>query len=149
VLASKQLSYSGTLIEDFSLTFKDGHVIDLRAARGEEVLRNMIATDAGASSLGEVALVPHSSPISQSGLLFFNTLFDENAASHIALGRGLRFCLHDGAELSDEEYAARGGNNSLIHVDFMIGSDQMDIDGITAEDRREPLMRSGEWAFTP
>ncbi len=147
VRASKPLSYSGTLVEGFSLTFKDGHVVDLRAARGESVLRDMIATDAGASSLGEVALVPHSSPISQSGLLFFNTLFDENAASHIALGRGLRFCLQGGTGLSEEEYAARGGNNSLIHVDFMIGSGEMNIDGITTDDRREPLMRNGEWAF--
>ena len=147
VRATKPLSYSGTLIEDFSLTFKDGRVVDLRAVRGEDVLRDMIATDAGASSLGEVALVPHSSPISQSGLLFFNTLFDENAASHIALGRGLRFCLQGGTELSEEEYAARGGNNSLIHVDFMIGSGEMNIDGITTDHRREPLMRNGEWAF--
>ncbi|NTU65906.1 MAG: glycine--tRNA ligase subunit beta, partial [Chloroflexi bacterium] len=147
VRASKPLSYAGTLIEDFSLTFKDGHVVDLHAAQGEAVLRNLIATDAGASSLGEVALVPHSSPISQSGLLFFNTLFDENAACHVALGRGFPFCLRGGAELSDEEFAAQGGNNSLIHIDFMIGSDQMNIDALTADGRREPLMRSGEWAF--
>ena len=147
VRASKPLSYAGTLIEDFSLTFKDGHVVDLHAAQGEAVLRNLIATDAGASSLGEVALVPHSSPISQSGLLFFNTLFDENAACHVALGRGFPFCLRGGVELSDEEFAAQGGNNSLIHIDFMIGSDQMNIDALTADGRREPLMRSGEWAF--
>ena len=148
VHASKPLSYSGTLIDDFSLTFKDGHVTDLHAARGEDVLRGLLDTDAGASSLGEVALVPHSSPISQAGLLFFNTLFDENAASHIALGRGLRFCVQDGDELSDDDFAARGGNNSLIHVDFMIGSGQMKIDGITADDQREPVMCDGEWAFT-
>ncbi len=147
VRASKPLSYSGALIEDFDLTFKDGHVVDLRAARGEAVLRNLIATDTGASSLGEVALVPHSSPVSQSGLLFFNTLFDENAACHIALGRGFPLCLQDGADLSDEEFAARGGNHSLIHVDFMIGSDRMIIDAITADGRREALMRNGEWAF--
>jgi aminopeptidase len=147
VRASKPLSYSGALIEDFSLTFKDGHAVEARAARGEVVLRDLIATDAGASSLGEVALVPHSSPVSRSGLLFYNTLFDENAASHIALGRGYRMCLQDGG-LADDEFAARGGNNSLIHVDFMIGSEQMMIDAITADGQREALMRNGEWAFS-
>jgi aminopeptidase len=148
VRSSKPLSYNGTLIEDFSLVFKDGHVVEAHAGQGEAVLRNLIATDAGASSLGEVALVPHSSPVSQSGLLFFNTLFDENAACHIALGRGLRFCLNDGAALSDEEYAAHGGNDSLIHIDFMIGSGEMDVDGLTSDGAHEPLMRRGEWAFT-
>jgi aminopeptidase len=148
VHASKPLSYNGTLIEDFSLTFEAGRVVDLKAAQGEAVLRNMINTDAGAASLGEVALVPHNSPISQSGLLFFNTLFDENAACHIALGRGIRYCLEGGTELSDEEFAARGGNDSLIHVDFMIGSDQMNIDGLLPNGGWEPIMRSGEWAFS-
>ncbi|HTP09902.1 MAG TPA: aminopeptidase [Anaerolineae bacterium] len=147
VHATKPLSYSGVMIEDFSLTFKDGHVVELHAAQGEEVLRGLVATDAGASSLGEVALVPHNSPISQSGLLFFNTLFDENAACHIALGRGFHFCVDHQADLLDEEFAARGGNQSLIHVDFMIGSDQLNIDGVTAEGRREPILRGGEWAF--
>jgi aminopeptidase len=146
VRASKPLSYSGVMIEDFSLTFKDGHVVEAQAARGAEVLRSLIATDAGASSLGEVALVPHSSPISQSGLLFFNTLFDENAACHIALGRGFQFCVQGGGSLSDEEFAARGGNNSLIHIDFMIGSDQLDIDALTIDGQREPVLRHGEWA---
>jgi aminopeptidase len=148
VRASKPLSYSGALIEDFSLTFQAGHVVEARAATGEAVLRNLIATDAGASSLGEVALVPHSSPVSQSGLLFFNTLFDENAACHIALGRGFRPCLQGGADLSDDEFAARGGNHSLIHVDFMIGSGQMTIDALTADGRREALMRAGEWVLS-
>ena len=96
VRASKPLSYNGALIEDFSLTFEAGRVVEIKAAQGEETLRNMINTDAGAASLGEVALVPHNSPISQSGLLFFNTLFDENAACHIALGRGIRYCLQGG-----------------------------------------------------
>jgi aminopeptidase len=146
VRSSKPLSYNGVLIEDFSLTFKEGHVVEVHARTGEAVLRNLIATDAGASSLGEVALVPQSSPVSQSGLLFFNTLFDENAASHVALGRGLHFCLPGGADLTDEEFAAHGGNSSLIHVDFMIGSGEMHIDGITADGAREPVMRRGEWA---
>ncbi len=148
VKASKPLSYNGALIENFSVTFDKGRVVDVKAESGEAVLRNMIASDEGAASLGEVALVPYSSPISQSGLLFFNTLFDENAACHIALGRGLRFCLQNGATLSEEELSAQGVNYSLIHVDFMIGSDQMNIDAITADGKREPLMRHGEWAFT-
>ncbi len=148
VKASKPLSYHGALIENFSVTFDEGHVVEVTAESGEAVLRNLIATDQGAASLGEVALVPYSSPISQSGLLFFNTLFDENAACHLALGRGLRFCLQNGATLSEEELSARGVNDSLIHVDFMIGSAQMHIDGITAGGQREPLLRNGEWAFT-
>jgi aminopeptidase len=148
VRASKPLSYNGALIEDFSLTFEAGRVVDIKAGQGEEILRNLIDTDDGAASLGEVALVPHNSPISQSGLLFFNTLFDENAACHIALGHGIRYCLQGGTELSDEEYAARGGNDSLIHVDFMIGSGQMNIDGQLPGGVMEPIMRNGAWAFT-
>jgi aminopeptidase len=148
VTATKPLSYNGVLIEGFSIIFDEGRAVDVNASSGEAVLRNMIATDEGAASLGEVALVPYTSPISQSGLLFFNTLFDENAACHIALGRGLRFCLQNGATLSDEELSAQGLNHSLIHVDFMIGSQHLNIDGITADGRREPLLRGGEWAFT-
>jgi aminopeptidase len=148
VTATKPLSYNGALIDGFSVTFDEGRAVAVTAQSGEEVLRNLIATDEGAASLGEVALVPYSSPISQSGLLFFNTLFDENAACHIALGRGLRFCLQNGATLSEEALSAQGINTSLIHVDFMIGSDQLDIDAITADGRREPVLRSGEWAFT-
>jgi aminopeptidase len=147
VKATKPLSYNGALIENFSLTFSEGRVVEVKAESGEAVLRNLIATDEGAASLGEVALVPHSSPISQSDLLFCNTLFDENAACHIALGRGLRFCMNDGAAISDEELSAQGVNSSLIHVDFMIGSNQMNIDAITSDGRHEPLMRNGEWAF--
>jgi aminopeptidase len=147
VKASKPLSYNGALIENFSVTFNEGRVVDVKAESGETVLRNLIATDEGAASLGEVALVPYSSPISRSGLLFFNTLFDENAACHIALGRGLRFCLHNGPALSEEELSAQGLNSSLIHVDFMIGSDQMNIDAITVDGRLEPVLRNGEWAF--
>jgi aminopeptidase len=147
VTASRPLNYNGALIENFSVTFDEGRVVDVKAESGEAVLRNMIATDDGAASLGEVALVPYSSPISQSGLLFFNTLFDENAACHIALGHGLRFCLHNGPTMSEEELSARGVNASLIHVDFMIGSDRMNIDAITIDGQREPLLRNGEWAF--
>lgn len=147
VTATKPLSYLGALIEDFSLTFENGHAVNARAAKGEEVLKQMIAVDEGAARLGEVALVPHHSPISQSGLRFQNTLFDENAASHIALGRGYQFTLHEGTTLSEEDFAARGGNISNIHVDFMIGSDKIDIDGVLPDGMTEPVMRSGDWAF--
>jgi len=148
VSSSKPLSYAGVLIENFSLTFEAGRVVKVMADKGEEVLQKVIATDDGAARLGEVALVPYSSPISQMGLLFYNTLFDENAASHMALGRAYRFCLENGKEMSNEAFAAVGGNNSLIHIDFMIGSNEMDIDGITATGEVEPLMRAGEWAVS-
>jgi aminopeptidase len=147
VSSSKPLSYAGVLIENFTLTFAAGRVVNVTAAKGEQVLKKLIETDEGSARLGEVALVPHSSPISQTGRLFFNTLFDENASNHVALGRGYRFCLENGAGMSDEEFAAAGGNDSLAHVDFMIGSNQMDIDGLTAAGDSEPVMRAGEWAF--
>ena len=107
----------------------------------------MIATDEGAARLGEAALVPNSSPISKSGLMFHNTLYDENASCHLALGRAYRSTMIGGVDLTDEEFFQRGGNQSLIHVDFMIGSDKMDIDGLTKDGRAEPVMRKGEWAF--
>jgi aminopeptidase len=109
------------------------------------VLRKMIESDEGAARLGELALVPHSSPISQSGLLFYNTLFDENAASHLAVGSAYRFTMKGGEAMSLDDFAAAGGNRSMIHVDFMIGSGRLDIDGVLADGRSEPLMRSGEW----
>lgn len=148
VRASKPLNYGGTLIEDFSLTFEQGKVVKVTAATGQTVLEKLLETDEGARHLGEVAMVPHSSPISQSGLLFYNTLFDENAASHLAVGRAYRFNLEGGKTMSDDEFAAAGGNTSLTHVDFMIGSANMDIDGITQDGQTEPLMRQGEWAFS-
>jgi aminopeptidase len=147
VSSSKPLSYGGVLIEDFSLTFANGRVVNVTAKKGEAVLRKLIDTDEGSARLGEVALVPHSSPISQSGLLFYNTLFDENASNHIALGRAYRFCVTGGADMSDEEFAAAGGNDSLTHVDFMIGSGEMDVAGVTRDGQVEPIMRAGEWAF--
>jgi aminopeptidase len=147
VTSSKPLNYGGTLIEDFRLTFAEGRVVDIAAGSGEALLRKLIETDEGAARLGEVALVPHGSPIAQSGLLFYNTLFDENAASHIALGRAYQFTLEGGTAMSEEEFAQAGGNNSLTHVDFMIGSEQMDIDGLTHDGAAEPVMRGGEWAF--
>jgi aminopeptidase len=146
VASTKPLSYGGTLIEDFSLRFADGRVVDLKAARGEDVLRQLVSTDAGAGRLGEVALVPYSSPISQSGVLFYNTLFDENAASHVALGTAYRFTLANSEDLSNDEFEAAGGNRSAVHVDFMIGSSRLDIDGVLQDGTREPLMRQGDWA---
>jgi aminopeptidase len=145
VRSTKPLSYGGVLIENFSLTFEAGKVVKVTAEKGETVLKKLIETDEGSARLGEVALVPYSSPISQTGLLFYNTLFDENASNHIAIGRAYRFCVKNGTQMSDEEFAAAGGNDSLAHVDFMIGSNQMDIDGLTAEGAAEALMRAGEW----
>jgi aminopeptidase len=147
VTSTKPLSYAGVLIENFSLTFAGGRVVKVTAEKGETILKKLIESDEGAAQLGEVALVPYSSPISQTGLLFYNTLLDENASSHVALGRAYRFCVQNGPVMSDEEFAAAGGNHSLAHVDFMIGSREMDIDGITRDGVTEPVMRAGEWAF--
>jgi aminopeptidase len=147
VTASKPLNYGGTLIEDFQLTFAEGRVVGVEAESGADTLRKLVATDEGASRLGEVALVPHSSPIAQSGLLFYNTLFDENAASHFALGRAYQSTLAGGTTMSSAEFAQAGGNTSLVHVDFMIGAATMDIDGLTEDGAAEPVMRAGEWAF--
>jgi aminopeptidase len=147
VSSSKPLNLGGTLIDGFRLTFAEGRVVDAAAETGEAALRKLIETDEGAGRLGEVALVPHSSPIAQSGLLFYNTLFDENAASHIALGFAIKANLEGSETMSDEEVVRAGGNNSLVHVDFMIGSDQMDIDGVRDDGTAEPVMRGGEWAF--
>jgi aminopeptidase len=147
VKASLPLSYAGTLIEDFTVTFSQGRAVAATATRGETVLRSLLETDEGAARLGEVALVPHSSPIAQTGRLFLNTLIDENAASHLAFGSAYRFSLQGGGVLSDEAFAAAGGNTSLVHVDFMIGSGSLDVHGITGEGGIEPVMRGGEWAF--
>ena len=145
VTATKPLSHQGTMIEGIQVRFEKGRIVEARASRGQEVLQKLIDTDEGARRLGEVALVPHSSPIAASGMLFFNTLFDETAASHIALGQAYSSCVRDGDKLTPEELAARGANDSLIPVDWMIGSGQLDIDGITATGAAEPLMRQGEW----
>lgn len=145
VRATKPLSYQGALIENIEMRFEAGRIVEARASGGEQVLRKVLETDEGASRIGEVALVPHSSPISKSGLLFFNTLFDENAASHIALGQAYSKCMVDGEKLSEDELSARGANRSLIHIDWMIGSGEVDVDGIDASGASEPLMRKGEW----
>src|ERR1700722_15975677 len=145
VAATKPLSPQGPLIEGSETRCQDGTIGQARARRGQEVLDRMIATDDGARRLGEVALVPAASPIAQSGLLFLNTLFDENAASHIALGQSYSKCFTDGGDAGPEALRARGANSSLIHVDWMIGSPEVDVDGITADGRAEPLMRGGAW----
>jgi len=146
VVSSKPLSYQGSLIDGIAVKFEEGRIVEARASRGEEVLNKVLDTDEGARRLGEVALVPHSSPISKSGLLFFNTLFDENAACHIALGQCYSKCFVDGDKLTPEQIAAQGGNKSFIHIDWMIGSDKLDIDGVHADGRRVPVFRNGEWA---
>ncbi|GAC1338583.1 MAG: aminopeptidase [Acetobacteraceae bacterium] len=145
VRSTKPLSYQGTLIQDIEVRFEAGKIVHSSARTGAEVLERVLGTDEGARRLGEVALVPHSSPISASGLLFFNTLFDENAASHIALGQSYRTCLEGGTAASDTELAERGANSSLIHIDWMIGSGEVNVDGVSADGAREPVMRGGEW----
>ena len=146
VSSTKPLSYQGTLIEDIKVTFKEGKIIESSASKGEEVLHKVLNSDEGASRIGEVALVPHSSPISQSGIIFYNTLFDENAASHIALGQCYSKCFKGELDLSKEEITKRGGNSSMIHIDWMIGSNEIDVDGIDQNGNSIPVFRKGEWA---
>jgi aminopeptidase len=147
VRSSKPLAYGGNLIDDFVLQFKDGQVVEAKAKKNDKTLQRLLETDEGARRLGEVALVPYSSPISQSGVLFLSTLFDENAASHVALGSAYRFNVEGGTKMTDKQAEKAGVNSSLTHVDFMIGSNKMDIDGITKGGQREAVMRKGEWAF--
>jgi aminopeptidase len=147
VTATFPLSYGGALIEDFGLTFENGRIVKVFARKNEAILQRLVDTDEGSTRLGEAALVPASSPIARRGHLFYNTLFDENASCHIAIGRAYRFTLTGGEELTDEEFISAGGNLSLNHVDFMIGSPQMDIDGLREDGTREPVMRAGEWAI--
>ncbi|MCJ8509988.1 aminopeptidase [Rhizobium lemnae] len=146
VSSTKPLSHQGTLIDNIQVRFEAGRIVEAKASKGEGVLNKVLDTDEGARRLGEVALVPHSSPISASGVLFYNTLFDENASCHIALGQCYSKCFLDGASLSPEQIKAQGGNSSLIHIDWMIGSDQVDIDGLREDGSRVPVMRKGEWA---
>jgi aminopeptidase len=145
VRASKPLSHQGTLIENIRCRFEAGRIVEATATAGEDVLNRLISTDDGARRLGEVALVPASSPIAATGILFWSTLFDENAASHIALGQAYSTCIIGGEKMDDDALAALGANSSLIHVDWMIGSPHMDVDGIAADGSAEPLMRAGEW----
>jgi len=147
VAATKPLSHNGTLIEEIQARFEDGRLVELKAAKGQDVFNKVLDTDEGARRLGEVALVPHSSPISASGLLFYNTLYDENAACHIAMGQCYADCFENGKDLTQDQIFAQGGNKSLIHIDWMIGSDKIDIDGVNADSSTEPVMRGGEWAY--
>jgi aminopeptidase len=146
VRSSKPLSYGGTVIEHFELTFAEGRAVRVKAERGQAVLQQLVDTDPGAARLGELALVPHSSPVAQSGLLFYNTLFDENAASHVAFGSAYKFTLSGGENMGDDAFERAGGNRSAVHVDFMIGSAELDVDGVLPNGASEPLMRRGEWA---
>lgn len=146
VSSTKPLSYAGTIISEMKFTFKDGKVVDFSAEQGEEALKNLLAIDEGAKHLGEVALVPDPSPISQSGLIFYNTLFDENASNHLAFGSAYAFNLQGGTEMSEEELAEAGLNHSQTHVDFMVGSDKMNIDGIKEDGTIVPVFRNGDWA---
>ncbi|KKK36179.1 peptidase M29 [Mesobacillus campisalis] len=147
VSSTKPLSYGGNIIDNFKITFENGKITAVQAEEGEEILKQLVATDEGSHYLGEVALVPHQSPISQSNVLFFNTLFDENASNHLAIGSAYAFCLEGGKKMSKEELAEHGLNESLTHVDFMIGSSQMDIDGIKEDGSSEPVFRNGDWAI--
>ena len=146
VVATKPLVYQGSLIEHFSLTFEHGKVVSFHAEKGEDVLRSLLETDEGASRLGEVALVPYDSPISKSGLLFYNTLFDENAACHLALGKAYPTCLKDGESMQSVELLQHGVNDSLLHEDFMVGSRELAITGTRRRDGREvPVFRHGNF----
>ena len=147
VSSTKPLSYGGNIIDRFSLKFENGKIVDVKAEEGEEILRHLVETDEGSHYLGEVALVPYNSPISASNILFFNTLFDENASNHLAIGSAYAFCVEGGKKMSSEELKENGLNESITHVDFMIGSEQMDIDGITADGQTEAIFRGGNWAF--
>lgn len=144
---TKPLVYQGNIIDNFTLTFEEGKIVKAQAEKGEELLSEMIASDEGAAYLGELALVPHQSPISDSGLLFFNTLFDENASNHLAIGDSYPTCFEGARDLEREQLEGIGLNTSIVHEDFMIGSAEMDIDGITADGSKIPVFRKGNWAF--
>ncbi|WP_394405047.1 aminopeptidase [Streptococcus sp. 20-1249] len=147
VTSTKPLSYNGNIIEGIKVTLKDGEIVDVSAEKGDEVMKKLVFDNKGARALGEVALVPDKSPISQSNITFFTTLFDENASNHLAIGAAYAFCVEGGTEMSEEELEAIGLNRSDVHVDFMIGSDQMDIDGIREDGTVVPIFRKGDWAI--
>ena len=147
VYSTKPLSYQGQLIENFSVRFENGKAVEVKAEKGEELLKTMISMDEGAAYLGECALVPQRSPIAESGILFYNTLFDENAACHLALGMGFADTIQDFQNKTLEECRALGINDSMIHEDFMIGCDSLDIDGICEDGKVVPIFRGGNWAF--
>ena len=144
---TKPLVYQGNIIDDFTLTFEQGKIVKAEAGVGNDLLQQLMSVDEGSSYLGEVALVPHESPISASNILFYNTLFDENASNHLAIGEAYPTCLAGGRDMTDKELAAVGANISITHEDFMIGSAEMAIDGILADGTAEPIFRKGSWAF--
>ncbi|HIX42581.1 peptidase M29 [Kurthia sp. 3B1D] len=147
VSSTKPLVYQGNIIDNFKLTFENGVIVKAEAQQGEELLNELIKADEGSKYIGEIALVPHESPISASGLLYYNTLFDENASNHIAIGAAYPTCYEGGSELSEEEMDKAGINVSITHEDFMVGSAEMDIDGIHADGTVEAVFRKGAWAF--
>lgn len=147
VHSTKPLSYAGNIVDNFSLTFEKGKVVSFTAEQGYETLERLLNMDEGARYLGEVALVPHQSPISESNILYYNTLFDENASNHLALGSAYAFCLEGGKDMNQEQLIQNGLNTSVTHVDFMIGSGEMDIYGVTADGKEEPVFLKGNWAF--
>ncbi|RAV11717.1 aminopeptidase [Paenibacillus contaminans] len=147
VTSTKPLSYGGNIIDNFKITFENGRIVKVEAEQGQEILQRLVDTDEGSHYLGEVALVPHESPISQSNILFYNTLFDENASNHLAIGSGYAFNVEGGKTMSPEELVENGVNSSITHVDFMIGSAEMDIDGVYKDGTTEPVFRKGNWAI--
>ena len=147
VVATKPLSYQGKLIEDFSLEFKNGKVVKVQAKKNQDLLEKMVSMDEGAPYLGECALIAYDSPINNTGILFYNTLFDENASCHLALGRGFNNCIEGYEKYSVEDFEKLGVNNSMIHVDFMIGSKDMSITGVTKDGKRVPIFENGNWAI--
>ena len=147
VYSTKPLSYMGEVIDNFSLRFENGKVVEAKAEKGEALLKKMVSMDEGAGMLGECALIPYDSPINQSGVLFYNTLFDENASCHFAMGHGFNECLKGFEKLTDEQCKARGINDSMIHVDFMIGSRDMSIVGVKENGERVQIFENGTWAF--
>ncbi len=147
VYSTKPLSYMGELIDNFSLKFENGKVVEAKAEKGEALLKEMVSMDEGAGMLGECALIPYDSPINQSGVLFFNTLFDENASCHFAMGHGFNECLKGYENYTDEECKQHGINDSMIHVDFMIGARDTSIVGITKDGKQVQIFKDGNWAF--
>jgi len=147
VVSSKPLNYNGNLIEDFSITFKDGKIVGFNAKKGNEILKRLIETDEGSHYLGEVALVPYDSPISNANILFFNTLFDENASCHLAIGKAYPVCIKNGENMTKEELDRNGVNDSLVHEDFMIGTADLEIIGITSTGAEIPIFKNGNFAF--
>jgi len=147
VFSSKPLNYNGNLIEEFSITFKQGKIVDFKAKKGNDILKSIIETDEGSNYLGEVALVPYNSPISNSNILFYNTLFDENASCHLAIGKAYPVCIKNGENLSDEELAKQGVNDSFVHEDFMVGTKDLQIIGITKDGKEIPVFENGNFAF--